>query len=567
MDPSASELRTTASKTESHPSEDEPLVRVMALHALSYCERLFYLEEVEEIRVADAAVYAGRRLHDDLLTQDDDTPELRSFELASNQWGIFGKLDAFRRRDSAWVVYEHKRGRCRRGPKKEPLAWPSDRLQAIAYAVLLEEELGQPVPQARVRYHADRVTAFIEVDDEAKEELRQAIHRARSLRRSTERPPVHENEKVCGRCSLNVVCLPEEERLEEGKADSAPTFFPSNREGQTLHVVSPRSQVSRSGDTLVVRLEDGQKQKVPARMLDSVILHGHAQITTQAIHLCAYHGIGVQWLTAGGKYAASTTASFGRVQQRLRQYSALSSESLCLQLARRLVQGKIESQLRYLMRGTRGDTEARTSCQVGIDQIRESLGKLDRASSPDTLRGLEGISAKAYFAALPYLLGGQVNEALHFSGRTRRPPKDRFNCLLGYGYSLLQSAVQRSILAVGLEPSLGFYHRPRSAAQPLVLDLMELFRVPLWDMPLMGSLNRGQWHPDTDFDIRPRHVWLSETGRKKALTLFEQRLEESHQHPHTGQSLSYARMIELEVRLLEKEWTGSPGHFACLRMR
>ena len=39
----------------------EPLIRVMALHALAYCERLFYLEEVEEIRIADAAVYAGRR--------------------------------------------------------------------------------------------------------------------------------------------------------------------------------------------------------------------------------------------------------------------------------------------------------------------------------------------------------------------------------------------------------------------------------------------------------------------------------------------------------------------------
>lgn len=36
----------------------EPL-RVMSLHALLYCERLFYLEEVEEIRVADASVYAG----------------------------------------------------------------------------------------------------------------------------------------------------------------------------------------------------------------------------------------------------------------------------------------------------------------------------------------------------------------------------------------------------------------------------------------------------------------------------------------------------------------------------
>ena len=48
----------------------EPAIRVMALHALAYCERLFYLGEVEEIRVADAAVYAGRRLHEELAAEE-----------------------------------------------------------------------------------------------------------------------------------------------------------------------------------------------------------------------------------------------------------------------------------------------------------------------------------------------------------------------------------------------------------------------------------------------------------------------------------------------------------------
>lgn len=33
---------------------------VHSLHALAYCERLFYLENVEEMRVADVVVYAGR---------------------------------------------------------------------------------------------------------------------------------------------------------------------------------------------------------------------------------------------------------------------------------------------------------------------------------------------------------------------------------------------------------------------------------------------------------------------------------------------------------------------------
>ncbi len=40
----------------------QPL-RIMSLHALAYCERLFYLEDVEEMRVANERVYQGRRLH------------------------------------------------------------------------------------------------------------------------------------------------------------------------------------------------------------------------------------------------------------------------------------------------------------------------------------------------------------------------------------------------------------------------------------------------------------------------------------------------------------------------
>lgn len=57
-----------SSSTVSAP--EGPLISVAALHALAYCERLFYLEEVERIRVADAAVFAGRRLHVELAKDD-----------------------------------------------------------------------------------------------------------------------------------------------------------------------------------------------------------------------------------------------------------------------------------------------------------------------------------------------------------------------------------------------------------------------------------------------------------------------------------------------------------------
>ena len=99
------------------------------------------------------------------------------------------------------------------------------------------------------------------------------------------------------------------------------------------------------------------------------------------------------------------------------------------------------------------------------------------------------------------------------------------------------------------------------------MDVMELFRTALVEIPVLGSVNRLQWDVAGDFSITPGQVWLSDAGRKKAIGLFEARLSESHKHPHTGQSLTYARMIELELRLLEKEWSGCPGLFAQMRMR
>ena len=161
------------------------------------------------------------------------------------------------------------------------------------------------------------------------------------------------------------------------------------------------------------------------------------------------------------------------------------------------------------------------------------------------------------------LLRNDLDERLRFNGRNRRPPRDCFNALLSFGYALLYRDVMQAIIVVAFEePSFGFFHTPRSAAHPLALDLMELFRVPLWDMPLVASMNRQRWSPDEDFTYAGVQVWLSDKGRPKAIEVYERQKEDQWKHPVTGYSLSYARLIELECRLLEKEWTGQPGLFA-----
>ena len=542
-----------------------PPVRVMALHALGYCHRLFYLEEVEEIRVADARVYAGRELHTSL--EADEEGEATSLDLSSDKLGLFGKVDCLRRRDGSYLPYEHKRGRPHKNDDGIYSAWPSDRLQIIAYAVLLEESFGQSIPEGRVRYHAANITVRVPIDEQARTDLLEAIALAQRLRDSVERPPIATNERLCASCSLSPVCLPEEVRQQQDVTHKPARLFPPDREGATLHVVSHGAHVGRSGDCLVVRPREGPETKHGLNGLEAVMLHGFSQISTQAIRACSEYGIALHWMSMTGCHTGSMVASAGKVQRRIRQYQALTDESTCLRLAKSLAHAKIEGQHRYLLRASRGGSTVRQDILRPLEGIQDALRKSANARDRDSLRGHEGMAAVHYFEALRTVLGDQVPDAFRFDQRNRRPPKDRFNALLGFGYGLLHTAVMRAVLAVGLEPAFGFFHTPRSAAYPLVLDLMELFRVTLWDLVLVGSLNRNQWDADKDFAVTKTTVWLSDAGRKKAIALFESRLEETWKHPVVDYSLSYARTMELEVRLLEKEWTGEPGLFAQARLR
>ena len=115
-----------------------------------------------------------------------------------------------------------------------------------------------------VRYHADNKTVRVEIDDDAWRLLAEAIGRARELQASVIRPPVAANEKLCAKCSLAPVCLPEEARLIErqsGRAENRETrekgemaenksairLFPADDDRQSLHIVSQGARIGHGG--------------------------------------------------------------------------------------------------------------------------------------------------------------------------------------------------------------------------------------------------------------------------------------------------------------------------------
>jgi CRISPR-associated protein Cas1 len=77
-------------------------------------------------------------------------------------------------------------------------------------------------------------------------------------------------------------------------------------------------------------------------------------------------------------------------------------------------------------------------------------------------------------------------------GREHRGAADVLNSMLNYGYGILYGLVWGAILNAGLEPFAGFLHVDRPGKPSLVLDLVEEFRQPVVDRPILAHINLGE---------------------------------------------------------------------------
>lgn len=98
-----------------------------------------------------------------------------------------------------------------------------------------------------------------------------------------------------------------------------------------------------------------------------------------------------------------------------------------------------------------------------------------------------------------------------------------------------------AVLAVGFDPLLGFFHKPRYGRPSLALDLAEEFRPIIADSTAMMVINNGEVNASS-FVSRAGAVALTESGRKAVMAAFERRMEQEVTHPIFGYKLTYRRI-------------------------
>ena len=236
---------------------------------------------------------------------------------------------------------------------------------------------------------------------------------------------------------------------------------------KTIEIGTPGSRLSVANRQLIIERPDLPKASLPVEALGVVIVDDRRATYTQSV-LIELMAAGATLIVTGPDHLPAgmmLPLDAHHVQTERHRAQIEATEPVRKRVWQALVAAKIRQQSVMLTYFT-GESG-------GLDAMAQRV----RSGDPDNL---EAQAAQRYW---PRLFGKDFRRDRDAEG---------VNALLNYGYSIIRSAIARSIVAAGLIPSLGVFHKNRSNAFCLADDLFEPYRPFVdWRVKLLHHIANG----------------------------------------------------------------------------
>lgn len=313
-----------------------------------------------------------------------------------------------------------------------------------------------------------------------------------------------------------------------------------------LYLTEQGSILRKTGDRLIVEKDDAVLLDVECHKIDSVLIFGNVQFTTQAVWEMFDHGIEMAILSRTGKLIGQITSPATKnIELRVAQFKMHGDEDFKLSFARNVVKGKIRNSLQTL-RGF-----AYNHPEIVLKEELEAIGSayrnVDGHTSLDSLNGVEGMAARSYFAGFAKMILGGFG----FTGRVKHPATDPVNALLSLGYTLVFNEISSLLDGMGFDPYLGYYHKVDYGRASLASDLQEEFRAPIVDRLTLRLIN-NRMLTEGDFYKNPKGegMYLTREAMKKYFAEYEDFLNNEFVHPDTKEKTTYRKCFRIQIERL-----------------
>ena len=319
----------------------------------------------------------------------------------------------------------------------------------------------------------------------------------------------------------------------------------------TLYVTTPEAYLSKDGLNVVISVKQNEIFRIPIHNIEQIVTFGYMGASPGLMKLCADNNVSLTFLSPQGRYISrSQGPTRGNVLLRKAQYLNSDNAGYALHLCKLFIGGKIQNYRNILRRFIRdnGDDEA---IEKAAEELLRCKRKVLDATSIDSVRGIEGEAATAYFSVFSHLLLNQKDDFI-FEGRNRRPPKDAVNAMLSFVYTLICNDMTAALETVGLDPYVGFMHTLRPGRASLALDMMEELRAYLGDRLVLSLINRRQITIKDFVQQGDEGIVMTDSGRKTILTAWQSRKKEQITHPYLNERVSIGLIPHIQSMLLAR---------------
>jgi len=326
----------------------------------------------------------------------------------------------------------------------------------------------------------------------------------------------------------------------------------------TLFIMTEGTHLAREGENVVIRHSGAVRLRVPVHTLQGIICFGRVTCSPLLMYLCAERGVAISFLSPRGRFLAWVQGrGSGNVLLRREQYRRADDPARSAAIARHIVAAKIANCRTVLQRAARDRPDAPGNAPIrqAVARLRHLLAQWERAGDVETLRGIEGDAARAYFGVFDHLITSQ-REDFFFEHRSRRPPLDNMNALLSFLYSVLAHDVASGLCAAGLDPAVGYLHRDRPGRPGLALDLMEELRPVLADRLALTLVNLRQVQGKGFIASESGAVTMDDDTRKAVLTAYQKRKDDKLQHPYLQEEITLGILPHIQALLLARHIRG-----------